>query len=251
MALPLKHNPSELPMNLTKHRLSNGLNLLIQERHSAPVASVQLFYRVGSRDELPGATGLSHWVEHMVFKGTDQFPAGETDRLVARTGGFMNAMTAQDWTVYYQTLPSSHVELALQIERDRMGNAQFDLQETESERSVILSEREGSENNSMWRLFEEVTATAFHAHSYRHPVIGWKTDLQSIGRETLYAHYRRYYTPQNATLVAVGDFETQQLLAQIESAFGDLAAGTALTAPGAPDPARPPRSRRRAGGGSP
>lgn len=208
-----------------KTTLDNGLQVLLQETHVAPVASFWIFYRVGSRNELPGRTGISHWVEHMLFKGTEQFPRGEFDKAVSRAGGMFNGMTSQDWTTYFETFPSERVDLALQVESDRMVNSIFDRDETESERTVIISEREGSENSYFYRLNEEVQAAAFQVHSYRHPIIGWKSDLLSMTRDELFEHYRTFYTPNNAIAVAVGDFNTSDMLNRIEGYFADLPRG--------------------------
>jgi zinc protease len=211
--------------DLTTHQLDNGLQVILQPTRAAPVASFWLWYRVGSRNETPGLTGLSHWVEHMLFKGTKAYPRGEFDRAVSRAGGVFNGMTWQDWTVYFETFPSDRIELALQVESDRMANALFDPAETESERTVILSEREGSENNYFYRLQEEVQATAYLSHPYRHPVIGWKDDLHTITRDDLYCHYRTFYTPNNAVAVVTGDFVPQAMLAKLQEHFAGLAAG--------------------------
>ncbi|MCX6049827.1 MAG: pitrilysin family protein [Chloroflexi bacterium] len=209
----------------TQTVLANGLQVILQERHVAPVASFWIYYRVGSRNELPGATGISHWVEHMLFKGTEKFPRGEFDKAVSRAGGVFNGMTSQDWTTYFETFPSERIELALQVESDRMANSIFDVEETESERTVIISEREGSENNYFYLLNEEVQAAAFQVHSYHHPIIGWKSDLLTIERNDLYQHYQTFYAPNNAIAVAVGDFDTTEMLAKIEQYFGHLPSG--------------------------
>ena len=209
----------------TIHQLDNGLQVILQPTRAAPVASFWLWYRVGSRNEVPGLTGLSHWVEHMLFKGTAAYPRGEFDKAVSRAGGMFNGMTWQDWTVYFETFPAERIELALQVESDRMANALFDPTETESERTVILSEREGSENNYFYRLQEEVQAAAYLAHPYRHPVIGWKNDLLTITRDDLYCHYRTFYTPNNSIAVVTGDFEPQAMLAKLQEHFGALPAG--------------------------
>ena len=209
----------------TTHQLDNGLQVILQPTRAAPVASFWLWYRVGSRNEVPGLTGLSHWVEHMLFKGTETYPRGELDKAVSRAGGMFNGMTWQDWTVYFETFPAERIELALQVESDRMANALFDPAETESERTVILSEREGSENNYFYRLQEEVQAAAYVSHPYRHPVIGWKNDLHTITRDDLYCHYRTFYTPNNAVAVVTGDFEPQAMLAKLQEHFGPVAAG--------------------------
>jgi zinc protease len=210
---------------LVKTTLDNGLQIILKESHVAPVASFWIYYRVGSRNELPGQTGISHWVEHMLFKGTERYPRGEFDKAVSRAGGIFNGMTSQDWTTYFETFPSERIELALQMESERMANSVFDVEETESERTVILSEREGSENSYFWLLSVETQAAAHQVHSYRHPTIGWKDDLLLLTREDLYQYYRTYYTPNNAVAVVTGDFDAAAMLAQIERYFGGLASG--------------------------
>jgi zinc protease len=211
--------------NLLQTKLDNGLQVILRESRVAPVASFWIFYRIGSRNELPGVTGISHWVEHMLFKGTERFPRGEFDKAVARAGGVFNGMTSQDCTVYFETFPSERIELALQVESDRMVNSLFDPEETESERTVILSEREGNENSYFYLLSEEVQAAAFRVHSYHHPIIGWKSDLLAMSRDDLWRHYRAFYTPNNALAVAVGDFDAAAMLAKIQRYFGDLPPG--------------------------
>ncbi len=205
--------------------LPNGLRLILREDHSAPIASFWTWYRVGSRNELPGLTGISHWVEHMQFKGTPTLAKGQIFRDVSKHGGTLNALTSNDWTAYFETLPVDRLDLALAIESDRMVNSLFDPAETESERTVILSERQGAENNPSYLLYEEVVATAFRAHPYRHMVIGLEPDLRAITRADLYAHYRRHYHPANAFITAVGDFDADDLARRIDRAFGDLPAG--------------------------
>lgn len=202
--------------------LPNGLTILTRELHHAPVISFWVWYRVGSRNELPGLTGVSHWVEHMLFKGTERYPKGSVDRAIARVGGTFNAMTWLDFTAYYATLPANRIEIGLEIEADRMVNAAFDPAETEAERTVIIEERRMYENQPSFRLSQELQATAFQLHPYRHETIGWEFDLRQMTRDDLYAHYRSYYTPGNAIAVAVGDFETGRMVEQIESHFGTL-----------------------------
>lgn len=214
--------------NLTRTKLDNGLTVLVRESHVAPVASFWIYYRVGSRNELPGSTGISHWVEHMLFKGTPRVPNGEFDRAISRAGGMSNGMTSQDWTTYFETLPSERIDLALDFESDRMVNVLFDDDEVESERTVILSEREGAENNSFWLLNEEVQAAAFRVHSYHHPTIGWRSDLLQLSRIDLERHYRTYYTPNNAVAVLVGDVNTPAMLDKLNAVFGSLPPGPAV-----------------------
>ena len=205
--------------------LDNGLTVLVKEMHHAPVATFWVFYRVGSRNEVPGVTGISHWVEHMMFKGTPTFPAGVLDRAISRIGGQWNAYTFFDFTTYFETLPAAEIGLGLEIEADRMVDSLFDPNEVASERTVIISERQGSENNPLFLLSEEVRAAAFRVHPYHHTIIGDMADLENITRDELYRHYRNHYHPGNAIAVAVGDFDGRDMLAQITDRFGRLAPG--------------------------
>lgn len=208
----------------------NGTTVLLKESHRAPVATFWVWYQVGSRNEHTGITGISHWVEHMMFRGTERFPRGLADRLIARVGGDHNAMTYLDWTAYLQTLPAAELELGLQIEADRMVNARFAQEDAEVERTVIISERQGAENFPIFLLQEELNAAAFKVHPYGHMTIGWMSDLEAMTRDDLYNHYRAYYAPNNAIVVAVGDFETARMLDRIEDLFGRLPTGPPLPA---------------------
>lgn len=208
-----------MPGAIRRATLDNGLQVVLKEVHSAPVISTWLWYRVGSRNELGGDTGISHWVEHMLFKGSARFPKGEIMRAVDRLGGYLNAMTSHDFTVFYTTLPSRYAGLALEIEADRMVSAEFSPSEVEAERTVIIAEREGGENEPSYMLGEEVCASAFRVHPYHHQTIGWKEDLLRLRRDQLYAHYRRFYVPNNAVLVCVGDFDPEDWLKRIAAAF--------------------------------
>ena len=211
----------------THKTLGNGLTVLLREAHSAPVISFWLAYRVGSRNEPTGQTGISHWVEHMMFKGTEQFPAGMLDREahsapVDRAGGQWNAFTSMDATKYFETLPADKIDIAMRAEADRMVNAEFDAEETESERTVIISERQGAENQPTFWLQEGVRGSAFRVHGYHHEIIGDETDLRSMTRAELYAHYRRHYCPSNAAVIAVGAFDTDDMLARIHKLYGSI-----------------------------
>lgn len=221
---------------IARRKLENGLTVLVREMHHAPVTSLWLWFRVGSRNERPGITGISHWVEHMMFKGTNRVPKGELDRLISREGGYNNAMTWLDWTAYYETLPASQISLALEIEADRMVNALFDVQEVEAERTVIISERQGAENEPGFRLGEAVQAAAFRVHPYHHMVIGDMCDLHTITRDDLYEHYRSYYAPMNAVLVLSGDVQADAALANIEALFDSLPGGEPVPVVGRKEP---------------
>lgn len=206
-------------------RLENGLTVLVQEVHTAPLVSVWCWYGVGSRDETPGLTGVSHWVEHMNFKGTTHIPREEMKGIVERFGGMWNGYTWIDQTTYLETAGRAALDQMLFIEAERMANGLYEPDECESERTVIISELQGGENDPEQLLDTEVTATAFRAHPYGHPTIGWLEDLQSMTRDDLYGHYRRYYIPNNATLVVVGDVNTDDVLRRVEHHFGHIPAG--------------------------
>lgn len=208
-----------------KHTLDNGLTVLLKAVHSAPIISWWVLYRVGSRNEVWGRTGISHWVEHMLFKGTARYPAGALDRMIDRHGGVWNAQTSMDYTAVFETMPAAHIDLALEAEADRMVGALFDPEAVEAERTVIISEREGAENAPAFWLREEMRAAAFRVHPYRHEILGEMADLRSITRDDLYAHYQRYYVPNNAIAVAVGDFDPDALLGRIEALYGAIPRG--------------------------
>lgn len=223
--------------------LPNGLTVVLREMHHAPVASFWVWYRVGSRNEVSGLTGISHWVEHMLFKGTPSFPQGEFDKAISREGGMFNGMTWIDFTTYFETLPSGRIDLALRAEADRMQNAAFDPQETALERTVIISERQGDENSPGFLLGEALQATAFVAHPYHHSVIGWQSDLETMTRDELFRHYRTFYAPNNAIVAVAGDFQSDEMLARIEELFGPIPRGPEIPGRVAQEPAQ--RGERR------
>jgi zinc protease len=209
---------------VTRRTLDNGLTVILKEVHSAPVISWWVAYKVGSRNEPTGKTGVSHWVEHMMFKGTEQFPAGVLDREIDRAGGQWNAFTSMDYTMYYETLPADKIDIAMRSEADRMVNATFDPDETESERTVIISERQGAENRPMFWLQEEVRGTAFRVHGYHHEILGDETDLHTMTRDDLYNHYRTHYGPSNAIAVGVGAFDTDEMMEKVVAYYGNIPA---------------------------
>lgn len=211
--------------SLTEITLSNGLKVFLKEIHTAPIISSWVWYRVGSRDEVQGKTGISHWVEHMQFKGTPQFPANMLDKAISREGAGWNAMTYLDWTAYFETMPADKIDLGLRLEADRMTNSEFDPNEVASERTVIISEREGGENEPLFMLGEAVQQTAFRVHPYHHEVIGDMADLRTMTRDDLYNHYREFYVPNNAVMAVAGDFKTDQMLARIRELFEPIPSG--------------------------
>ncbi|MBI4477859.1 MAG: insulinase family protein [Acidobacteria bacterium] len=203
----------------------NGLKVLVQEVHTAPLASVWCWYKVGSRDEGPGMTGAAHWVEHMNFKGTTNIPRDQVKGIIERFGGTWNGYTWIDETAYLETATRDALDRMLFIEAERMANGLYLDEDCESERTVIISELQGGENDPDQLLDIEVTAAAFKAHPYGHPTIGWISDLRSMTRDDLYGFYRRYYLPNNATLVIVGDVETDAALEAAERRLGSIAPG--------------------------
>ncbi len=214
-----------MPKNYTKTKLPNGLTILLKEIHTAPLISFWVWYRIGSRDEVPPLTGISHLVEHMQFKGTPKYSAELIDRAVARDGGMRNAFTYLDWTTYFETMPADKINIALKLEADRMVNSLFDPKEFSSERTVVISEREGNENEPMFQLGEAVQQAAFRVHPYHHEVIGDMADLKTMTRDDLYRHYRTYYVPNNAVIGVAGDFKTKDMLERIKKLFAKISKG--------------------------
>jgi zinc protease len=213
------------PLDVRETYLDNGLKVLVSPVHTAPLVSVWCWYRVGSRDELPGLTGASHWVEHMNFKGTTNIPRDQMKGLVERFGGMWNGYTWIDQTTYLETAGTDALDQLLFIEAERMANGLYEPDDCESERTVIISELQGGENDPDQLLDQEVTATAFRAHPYRHPTIGWLPDLRVMTRDELYGHYRRYYIPNNATLVVAGDVDADDVLRRVGRTLGAIPPG--------------------------
>jgi zinc protease len=221
---------------ITQSVLKNGMKVMLKEIHTAPIISSWLWYRVGSKDEPTGKTGISHWTEHMQFKGTKKFPSSMLDKAISREGGRWNAATSHDATRYYETMPADKIDLALQLEADRMTNSIYSEKEVASERTVIISEREGHENEPMFRLGETVQQTAFRVHPYHHEIIGDMADLHTITRDDLYEHYRKYYVPNNAVLAIAGDFETKSMLKRVKELFGSIPKGATPPRLARPEP---------------
>ncbi|MEA5078477.1 MAG: pitrilysin family protein [Anaerolineaceae bacterium] len=214
---------------LRQYKLNNGLQVNLKEIHSAPIISHWVWYRVGSRNEVAGLTGISHWVEHMQFKGTHKFPNGVLDRAISRDGGMWNAFTYLDWTTFFETMPADKISLALELESDRMVNSIYDPEEVNSERTVVISEREGNENDPLFKLDEQMQEAAFKQHPYRNEVIGSIADLRAIQRDDLYNHYRSHYCPSNAILAMAGDFDSDEMIKDIEKLYGGIPGGEVRT----------------------
>ena len=231
MAIPAEARQSA---GLRTEVLENGLTVLVLEEHTAPLVSVWCWYKVGSRDERPGLTGVSHWVEHMNFKGTANIPREQVKGIIEQFGGAWNGYTWIDQTTYLETATRDALDRMLFIEAERMGRCLYDPADCESERTVIISELEGGENDPDTFLEQEVVASAFKAHPYRHPTIGWLPDLQAMTRDDLYGYYRRYYIPNNAALVVVGDIDADDVVKGVRAHFGEFEPGP-----------EPPRLRTR------
>jgi zinc protease len=225
-------------------RLDNGLRVLLEEDHRSPVASIQVWYRVGSRDERVGATGVSHYLEHMMFKGTPTYGPRIFSKLVETVGGQDNAFTSRDATAYHASVPADQVDLVLELEADRMRHLLLDPREVEAERKVVLEERRTrSEDDPVGALAELFGAVAFLAHPYRLPVIGYVQDVERLTAADLRAWYDTYYRPNNAVLVAVGDFGAPALLEKIRLRFGEIPRGADPPQPAVLEP--PQHGERR------
>jgi predicted Zn-dependent peptidase len=210
---------------VSEHMLSNGMKVLLWEDHTIPNLAVYTFWKVGSRNEAPGITGLAHFFEHMMFNGSRNYPPGEFDRTMEAAGGANNAYTSNDVTVYQDWVPAAALDVTLDLEADRIGYLSVDPDVVESERGVVMSERRRSVEDSNHSLMgEQLYSTAFLAHPYQWPVIGWASDIESWLQEDVEAFHRRWYTPNNATMVIVGAFDTAQILPRLEAKIGSLAA---------------------------
>src|SRR5262245_26213659 len=206
--------------------LSNGMKVLIVEVPKAPVATVQVWYKVGSRNEVMGRAGLSHMLEHMMFKGTNKYPKGSFSRLIRKNGGLDNAFTSQDFTAYFENLAADRVELALELEADRMQGLILDMNELKTEREVVKEERRlRTEDDPQGALVEALFAQAYMTNPYHWPVIGWFGDLDAMSLDDLQRHYDTFYSPNNATLLIVGDVKADVLLPRIKQLFEPIPRG--------------------------
>jgi zinc protease len=197
----------QIHFSVEKYKLKNGLTVLLHEDHSAPLISIHQWFRVGSADEKPGRTGIAHFFEHLMFKGTTKYTNKEFDRVIQANGGTNNAFTTRDYTGYYENMPSGKLELILDIESDRLRNLVFDEKEIMKEREVVKEERRYRVENSVFGyLNETVFETVFKTHPYRWPVIGYMKDLDATSIDDLKEFYRIFYAPNNAVLVITGDF---------------------------------------------
>lgn len=204
--------------------LANGMKVVVKEDHRSPVVVSQVWYRAGSIDEFNGTTGVAHALEHLMFKGTPTVPVGQFSKIIAANGGRDNAFTSRDYTSFFQQLQKDKLELALRMEADRMQHLLFSADEFSKEIQVVMEERRlRTEDNPQALVYEQLMATAFTAHPYRRPTIGWMSDLQNMTAGDAQAWYERWYVPNNAVLVVVGDVEPKAVLALAEKYFGGYA----------------------------
>jgi zinc protease len=220
---------------LTDVTLDNGLRVIVKEDRRAPVMVSQLWYRAGAMDEFNGTTGVAHVLEHMMFKGTQNVPPGEFSRRIAAAGGRENAFTSRDHTAYFQQMQKDRLELSMQLEADRMANLVISDELFGKEIQVVMEERRlRTEDQSQSVVYERLMATAFQAHPYRRPVIGWMDDLKNMTAQDARDWYARWYAPNNATLLVAGDVDAGEVVAMAKRHFGPLAAR--------PLPARKPQA---------
>jgi zinc protease len=205
-------------------KLANGLQVIVLENHKAPVATLNIFYRVGSRNEQTGKTGISHLCEHLMFRGTKKLGPEEFSNIIQENGGDDNAFTSEDYTDYFEVINRDHLNVPITLEADRMGN--FDPKGFDSEKAVVMEERRlRTEDNPEDALQEMTQAAAYVEHPYHWPVIGWMHDVQGLTLEDALNYHKIHYSPQNAIVVAVGDFNADRVLAEIREAFGSLKNG--------------------------
>ena len=212
-----------LAADIKEFKLDNGLKIIVQEDHRSPVVVSQVWYRAGSLDEVNGKTGVAHALEHMMFKGTKKVPAGQFSRLIAAAGGKENAFTATDYTCFFQQLEKSHLPLAFELESDRMANLQITNEEFAKEIKVVMEERRWrTDDKPQSKVSEQFQSTAYVAHPYARPVIGWMNDLENMTAADAREWYNTWYAPNNATLVVVGDVRTDDVVKLAKQYFGSI-----------------------------
>ena len=217
------HAESQDGWKVREATLKNGMRVLLLEDHRTLTVTLELWYRVGSRNERFGITGISHLLEHMMFRGAKKYGPDTFSKIVGRNGGNDNAFTTEDYTTYFENIASDKVDVLLDLESDRMANLLLDQRLFLTERDVVMEERRlRTEDDPVSDLLEQGYAAAFEAHPYHWPVIGWASDIKQITRDDAYNYYKTYYSPNNAVLVVVGDFKPEEVLGKIEKSFGQI-----------------------------
>lgn len=242
LALPLK--AAELKDMVTDFTLSNGMEVVVIEDHRAPVVVHMVWYRAGAADETPGVSGVAHFLEHLLFKGTDKLAPGEFSKTVADNGGTDNAFTTHDYTGYFQRVAADRLELMMRMESDRMANLKLSENDIETERNVIIEERnQRTENNAGALYREQAMAAQYLNHRYGVPVIGWKHEMATLSLDDALDYYNRYYTPNNAVLVVAGDVTPEGVKTLAEKYYGSIPPNEAL--PERVRPQEPPQTAPR------
>jgi zinc protease len=229
---------------VTSFRLDNGMEVLVLEDHRAPVAVNMVWYRIGAADEPPGKSGIAHFLEHLMFKSTETLESGEFSKVVAANGGTDNAFTSFDYTAYFQRVAADRLELMMEMEADRMVNLRLTPEEVDTERQVILEERNQRTENDPGAIFgEQRNAAQYMNHPYGIPIIGWRHEMEGLTLEDAKAFYHRYYAPNNAILIVAGDVEPEEVRAMAEKHFGPIPANPDL--PERVRPSEPPQLAER------
>lgn len=222
------HSSGQAFKDASEVRLSNGLKVILLENHKSPMITFQVWYRAGARNERVGKTGLAHMLEHMMFKGTRKVSGEEFSKIISDNGGEENAFTSHDFAAYFETLSSDRIGISLMLESDRMANLVLRESDFQTEHLVVIEERRmRTEDNPQAFLLEQLDAAAYQSQPYHWPVVGWPADIERITLEDVRDFYSNYYSPSNAFIVVVGDFNKQTLVPEIEKAFGPIPSGTA------------------------
>ena len=223
--------------------LDNGMKVVVVTNRRVPVVTHMVWYKVGAADEGPGESGVAHFLEHLMFKGTPTYPDGEFSRILARNGGQENAFTSYDYTGYYQTVSRDRLELVMELEADRMTNLVLFRDDIDTERLVVLEERRArTDNNPSALLREQINAALYLNHPYRRPIIGWEHEIQQLDQDAIIGFYRRWYAPNNAILIVAGDITAAELRPLAEKYYGAI---PAAATPARTRPSEPPHRAER------
>lgn len=238
-------SPADARPDIAHFTLENGMDVVVIPDHRAPVVTHMVWYRVGAADETPGTTGIAHFLEHLMFKGTEKIGPGEFSKIIARHGGQDNAFTSQDATAYFQRVAKDKLELVMEMEADRMANLRLDEDQVRTELDVVLEERRSRiDNDPASILQEQLLAALYVAHPYGNPIIGWPTDLKGLDREDALNFYQRFYAPNNAILVVAGDVTPEEVKALAEKTYGKIPARDGVVSHSRPAEPEPQAARR-------
>jgi zinc protease len=224
MAVAVAIDNAQATTRISEFRLPNGLQLVVIPDHRAPVVTQMIWYRVGAADEPPGSSGIAHFLEHLMFKGTDLVPSAQFSKIVARNGGEDNAFTNHDVTAYFQRVAKDRLPKVMEMEADRMVHLRLSEEDVTTERNVILEERRSRVDNDPGSILQEqMMAALYENHPYGIPIIGWEHEIRALNREDALSFYKRFYAPNNALLVIAGDVEPEEVLKLAEATFGKIA----------------------------